>query len=224
MGEIDATLEFTRPDRAIEAGLVRVEPKDGDLRLIPFRWRRETFLLEGDDGILALTPAAVAAVVEALYDGTGLKAEAISARFPGSGRTVVLDRIAEAVRAGLIARTGQGRATAYIPMPRSTRPDDSDSAPARQRAGQASFDAIPAANRPDQGGASKHESSGAASNRPPSVRAQGTGGNHPSAPGGLYNPRTDDSQPDDWTDHRAPVGERLADVFERGRDGAGSSA
>lgn len=217
-GEIDATLEFTRPDRAVEAGLVRVEPKDGDLRLIPFRWRRETFLLEEDAGILALTPTAIAAVVEALYDGTGLKAEAISARFPGSGRTVVLDRIAEAVRAGLIARTGQGRATAYIPMPRSTRPDDSDSAAVRRDPVQATFDDVPTANRPDAAGPSTHESSGPTSNRPPSVRAEGTGGNHPSAPGGLYNPRADDSQPDGRTDHRAPVGERLADVFERGRD------
>ena len=56
-GEVDGVLEFTRPDRSIEAGLVRIEPKDGDLRLVPFRWDRETFLLEPEAGIVPVTVA-----------------------------------------------------------------------------------------------------------------------------------------------------------------------
>lgn len=128
-GEVDGTLEFTRPDRAAEAGMVRVEPKDGDLRLLHFRWDRATFLLAADEAALPLTTATLASVLEALYDGDGLTAARIGAEFAGHGRSIVARRLAEAVDAGLIARIGRAKSTAYIPIPRAMRVDDRDSEP-----------------------------------------------------------------------------------------------
>lgn len=126
-GEIDCTLEFTRPDRSTEAGIVRIEPKDGDLALRAFRWDRTSFLVEPETAVLPATSAAIAAVVDALYQGDPLSAERIRAEFPGHGRTVMLDRLGEAVSAGLVARVGRGKATGYVPVPRAMRPDESDS-------------------------------------------------------------------------------------------------
>ncbi|MEW5989725.1 MAG: AAA family ATPase [Chloroflexota bacterium] len=120
-GEVDGTVEFTRPDRAVEAGMVRIEPKDGDLRLIAFRWDRETFLLEPEAGLLAVTPSTIAEVVDALYAGQPLSADRIRAEFPGHGRSAFLDRLRDTVTAGLVARIGGGRTSGYVPVPRIGR-------------------------------------------------------------------------------------------------------
>jgi hypothetical protein len=121
-GEVDGSLQFTRPDREAEAGLIRGEPKDADLVLVRFNWSRETFLLERADTVSLLTARTLAAVVGALYAGDPLSADRIRAEFPGHGRSVFAVRLAEAVDAGLIRRSGRGRATVYES---STAPDDS---------------------------------------------------------------------------------------------------
>ena len=122
-GEIDATLEFTRPSRDDDAAMLRVEPKDGDLRLVSFRWSRETFLVEPETGVAILTATRIATVVGALYEGQGLTSDAIRAKFPGHGKSAFMDRLAEAVQAGLIARVGAARMTRYVPTPDVMRPE-----------------------------------------------------------------------------------------------------
>ncbi len=114
-GEVDGSLQFTRPDREAEAGLIRAEPKDADLALVRFAWSRETFLLEPVDTVSILTARSLAAVVGVLYAGDPLTADRIRAEFPGHGRSVFAERLGEAVDAGLIRRSGRGRATTYGP-------------------------------------------------------------------------------------------------------------
>lgn len=114
-GDVDGVLEFTRPDRAVDAGLIRAEPKDGEFALIPFRWNRDTFLLEADETQRFLTAQVIAEVVREIYRETPLTAETIAARFPGHGRTTFRDRLSEAVDLGLIARQNKGPATRYVP-------------------------------------------------------------------------------------------------------------
>jgi hypothetical protein len=128
-GEVDGVVEFTRPDRASEAGLIRIDPKDGDQQLKHFTWNRDTFLLELETEKAALTVEGIVGVVEALYQGTPVRAVQITASFPGHGRTAVHQRIGQAVRAGLVGKTRNGPATAYVPVaPRPGRsPDDGDS-------------------------------------------------------------------------------------------------
>lgn len=199
-GEIDGTLEFTRPDRAVEAGIIRLEPKDGDLKILSFRWDRETFLLDLDGRSRIMTAVAVAEMVEVLYDGSGVTAERIGAEFPGHGRTVVRDRIAEAVTAGLIARIGRGPATRYVPTPTLTRPSRESSGPDSAITSGGRSDDGPADDRTDgssgPAGHAERGSSGADTDRPAIVRPAATGRNRPSGGGGLYTPPVDDSEAD----------------------------
>ena len=139
-GAVDGMLEFTRPTRSVDAAFVRVEPKDGDLRLIHFRWNRETFLLEGVVRPVASTPAAIAAVVEALYKGEPLTAERIHAEFPGQGRSAFLGRLADTVEAGLIGRTGRGKATRYVPVQRASGQEEAADEPGIGRPGRLADD------------------------------------------------------------------------------------
>lgn len=113
-GEVDGVLEFTRPDRAEDSGVIRIEPKDADLRIVRFEWSRDTFLLEPADSPI-MTARAIAATVAALFTDEPIKADAIRAQFPGHGRTAFADRLGEAVDAGLLRRVGRGKATGYCP-------------------------------------------------------------------------------------------------------------
>jgi hypothetical protein len=115
-GEVDAVVEFTRANRAVDAGLARIEPKDGDAMLVHFRWDRETFLVEVDAGGAALTETSLAEVIAGLYGGTPVKAGRIHAEFPRYGRSAFLGRLKAAVEHGLVARVGGGNAAAYIPV------------------------------------------------------------------------------------------------------------
>lgn len=122
-GEVDGVLEFTRADRARDDGVIRAEPKDGDLRIIRFSWNRETFLLEPETGIRIMTARTIAAEVELIYDGEPLTSDELAARFPGHRRSAFLDRLAEAVKHGLIGKTGGGHTTRYAPVA-GRSPDD----------------------------------------------------------------------------------------------------
>ena len=208
-GEVDGTIEFSRPDRSVEAGLARVEPKDGDLHLIPFRWDRSTFLLEQDAGVLPLTAASVASIVEALYVGSPLSAGRIAAEFTGHGRTIILERIREAVDAGLLARLGRGKATGYVPVPRLMRARQFGilGAPAADDSDEALADDSPVtqppivrtAHAPEQAIVRRDDQSSAI--RPDdrqSVKSSVRPG------GSIEGPRADNSQPDaNPTDERA---------------------
>lgn len=124
-GEVDGVFEFTRPDRAVDGGLIRIEPKDGELLLMPFKWNRDTFLLETDSVGRFLTAQAIAEVVAALYrEDTPLRSEEIAAKFPQHGATRFMERLSEAVDLGLITRTGKGKATRYAPGERGRFADD----------------------------------------------------------------------------------------------------
>ena len=124
-GEADAVWEYQRPDRASETGLLVADIKDGDRALLPFRWSRDTFLLEPGER-LALTASSVAAVVRAIWRGEPLRSEQVVQRFtPAHGRTAVLDRLAQAIASGMVGVTGGGRTTRYYPIARLGGADDS---------------------------------------------------------------------------------------------------
>jgi hypothetical protein len=114
-GEVDAVLEFTRPDRAEPVAVVRMEPKDADLRIVRLRWDPVTFHLAAEEGLSRLTVTTLAATIEALHAGEPVRTEAIRAQFPGYGRTVFNERLSEAVEAALVRRSGRGKATGYTP-------------------------------------------------------------------------------------------------------------
>jgi hypothetical protein len=114
-GEVDAVLEFTRPDRGEPAGVIRMEPKDSDLRIVRFKWNGETFRLQTHDGMTSLTITTIAATVRALYVDGPVPTEAIRNQFPAHGRTAFSERLSEAVDEGLIRRSGRGKRTAYSP-------------------------------------------------------------------------------------------------------------
>jgi len=192
-GEVDATLEFTRPDREAEGGMVRLEPKDGDLRLIAFRWDRETFLLEADTMARPLTATALAAIVDALYnDAGGLSAERIAAEFPGHGRSIIRERIGQAVAGGLIARVGRGPSTRYVPMPRVMRPDDRPDGPVSEGATNRGEWTLSSGQSSGYDAPSVHGSSAVVGNRPVIVHDRPNGENHRPRRG-VYIPPADDS-------------------------------
>jgi hypothetical protein len=123
-GEADAIWEYQRPNRADESGMLVADVKDGDRLLLPFRWDRETFLLRPGER-LTLTTATVAAMVRALWLGEPLRADEIVKRFaPNYGRSAVMDRLAEAVKDGLVKRTGNGKATRYHPFDETNMADE----------------------------------------------------------------------------------------------------
>lgn len=119
-GEVDAVLEFVRPDRERPEGTIRVEPKDGDFRLVRFEWEAETFLVQPRTAV-GLSAVAVAEVVDALSAGGPVTSDQILKEFPGHGRSAVLARLGEAVHSGLVGRKGKGPTTRYEPPP---QPDD----------------------------------------------------------------------------------------------------
>ena len=121
-GEVDGSLQFTRPERDAESGLIRGEPKDADLVLVRFTWSHETFQLEPAETAFILTARTLAEVVALMYAGEPLSADRLRAEFPGHGRSVFAERLTEAVELGLVTRSGRGRATAYRP---ADAPDDS---------------------------------------------------------------------------------------------------
>jgi hypothetical protein len=114
-GEADAVWEYRRPSRAEASGMLVADVKDGDRLVLPFRWDRDTFLLEPGER-LVLTPASVAAIVQALWQEEPLRSEAIVQKFsPNHGRTAVLNALAGAVELGLVGRLGRGTSTRYAP-------------------------------------------------------------------------------------------------------------
>jgi len=130
-GEVDAVLEFTRPSRESPTGVIRMEPKDGDFRLVQFAWDPRTFLLQA--ALRALSAPAVAEVGEALYFGTPVAATSIEAEFPTRRRSAVREQVAKALEDGLIERVCRGPSTRYVPVQRldderhhesPERPDD----------------------------------------------------------------------------------------------------
>lgn len=123
-GEVDGVLEFTRPDRGEDAGVIRIEPKDGELRLIRFSWDRDTFLLDAAADMPIMTARTIAATVGALYVGDPIPTDKVRAQFPAHGRTVFQERLAEAVAGGLVTRLGRGKSTAYAPS--ANRPEGPD--------------------------------------------------------------------------------------------------
>jgi len=115
-GEADAVWEYRRPNRAEESGILVADVKDGDRVVLPFRWNRDTFLLEPRER-LTLTANSVAEIVLALWQGKPLRSEEIVERFaPKHGRTAVLNALANAVTRGLVVKTGDGKATRYRPL------------------------------------------------------------------------------------------------------------
>jgi AAA domain len=123
-GEADAIWEYQRPNRTDESGMLVADVKDGDRLVIPFRWNRDTFLLQPGER-LALTTTTVAAVVRALWQGEPLASEAIVRRFaPSHKRTAVLNKLAEAVKDGLVGLTGNGKSTRYHPVDETNMADE----------------------------------------------------------------------------------------------------
>lgn len=193
-GEADGVLDFTRPDRAVDAAIVRLEPKDGDLRLLHIRWDRDTFLLEPETGMVALTASSLAAVVDALYSGDALTSDRIGAEFVGYGRSIVLRRLSEAVAAGLVARVGAGKSTGYVPVPRLMRVDEPDSGTSGRivdEPGQLSIPTVP------ERGRIVDESSP----------------DHSSTLGGSIGPPVDESPPPEMDGSSRPACYRDADLF-----------
>lgn len=124
-GETDVTLEFRRPDRAVEAGMVRAEPKDGDLAILRFTWDRETFLLAPEETAGIMTARTIADMVALVATREPVTSEAIFVKFTGHGRTAFLDRLGQAVDAQLVARVGRGKGTRYQPGGAYEGADDS---------------------------------------------------------------------------------------------------
>jgi hypothetical protein len=123
-GEADAVWEYQRPSLSNHDGILIADVKDGERRLLPFRWNAETFLLE-PRGPLHLAAATVAEMVRALWRGERVRSDVIIAAFaPAHRRTAVLDRLSEAVSTGLVATVGKGKSTGYMPADASAEADE----------------------------------------------------------------------------------------------------
>jgi hypothetical protein len=113
-GEVDATLEFKRPDREDNTGTIVAEPKDGDISFLRFTWSRETFLMDLGNVVRILTARTLAEVVEALDAGEGVTSERIGSHFATHKRSSVMAKLAEAVSLGLVRKAGNSTATRYF--------------------------------------------------------------------------------------------------------------
>lgn len=114
-GEVDSVVQLTREDRSVPVGTLRAEPKDGELQVIGFRWSAETFLIEADTSVRILTARTIAEIVDTLYEGEPLSADAIRARFPKHSPSRFAEVLSEAMTGGLVARVGAARSTRYLP-------------------------------------------------------------------------------------------------------------
>jgi hypothetical protein len=133
-GEADAIWEYQRPNRADESGMLVADVKDGGRLVLPFRWNRDTFLLQPGERLTLITTT-VAAVVRALWQGEPLASEAIVQKFaPNHKRTAVLSKLAEAVVDGLVKRTGNGKSTRYHPFDQPDMADEPTGAHLRPEA------------------------------------------------------------------------------------------
>jgi hypothetical protein len=124
-GQVDAVLEFTRPDRETEGGTIRAEPKDGDLQIFRFAWHSETFLMAPDTARTVCTARTVADAVALLFEGEALTADAILRQFPDHSHSSVHGKLAQAVKQGLVEKVGANRATQYRPLVSGRKPDAS---------------------------------------------------------------------------------------------------
>lgn len=128
-GEADAVWEYQRPNRADVSGMLVADVKDWDRLVLPFRWNRDTFVLEPGER-LTLTATLVAAMVRALWRGEPVRSDEIVKRFaPNHKRSAVMDRLAEAVAHGLVGRTGRGKSTGYNPLEHAGKADESTAEP-----------------------------------------------------------------------------------------------
>jgi hypothetical protein len=123
-GEVDAVWLYERPDRSSPCGLLKFDVKDADQQLIPFRWDKDTFLLQRDISP-DLKPSAVATVVASLWVGEGIKSAQIAKAFaPRHRRSAVMARLSKAVHDGLVEKQGDGNATLYYPPDHSPEADE----------------------------------------------------------------------------------------------------
>jgi hypothetical protein len=114
-GELDGLVEFTRDARGEAVGTARIQPKDGEVHRVLFRWDPSTFLLTPSTDRPRLTATAVADIVRTKYAGSPIPAIDIFGEFPGHSRSSFYDRLKEARDAGLVAIDGRGRASSYVP-------------------------------------------------------------------------------------------------------------
>jgi hypothetical protein len=109
-GEIDGVIAMRRHSRETTTGTLTAEPKDGERVVLGFEWSPETFRLR-PSGIVPLTLEAIAETIAAA--GGSADGEQIVAAFPGRAERTVYQRLAEAVAAGAVERTGKRRFYRY---------------------------------------------------------------------------------------------------------------
>jgi hypothetical protein len=127
-GACDSIWHFERDtdgNLPLDSGRIVVEPKDGDIEVVPFAWSRETFLLEAQQRP-ACTPEAIADLAAMLVArGEVASADALRQPFAPVGKSWFAERLRAAVDLNLLVVEGRGRATRYRAIDRTIRPDDS---------------------------------------------------------------------------------------------------
>jgi hypothetical protein len=127
-GACDSIWHFERDQGAnlpLDSGRIVIEPKDGDIEVLPFAWNRDTFLLEAQQRP-ACTPDAIADVAAMLIaKGEIASADALRQPFLPVGKSWFAERLKAAVDLDLLVPEGRGRATRYRAGDRTIRLDDS---------------------------------------------------------------------------------------------------